>query len=60
MKGWKTLAFGWATALLPVALSYVDGIDWAATTVPGWAVSLIGLATIALRAITNTPIGRSR
>jgi hypothetical protein len=57
MKGYRTVIFGLATAVLPVALTYLGGIDWTKLGIsPGVAIGL-GAMIIALRAATTTAIG---
>ena len=55
-KGWKTVAFGLLTAIVPAALTYAGGIDWTTTGISPGIAALIGAAIIALRAVTNTPM----
>jgi hypothetical protein len=58
IKGWKTVAFGLATALLPAGLTFLGGVDWTSIGISPWLAGLIGAAIIALRAVTNTPVGK--
>lgn len=58
-KGWRTVAFGLATAVIPVALTYLGGVDWTSLGIHPAVASAIGLAIIGLRAATNTPIRKS-
>jgi hypothetical protein len=57
MKGWKTVIFGALMAIVPPLLTYVGGVDWHALGVSPGVSAAIGAAVIALRAVTNTPIG---
>lgn len=59
MKGWKTVIFGLAVAIGSPALTYLGGVDWGGLGLAPWLVSLIGVAIVGLRAVTNTPIGKS-
>lgn len=57
MKGWKTVVFGLATAILPAAITYLGGVDWTKLGIhPGMAAA-IGAIIVGLRAMTNTSIG---
>ena len=59
MKGWRTVAFGVATAILPPAIAYMGNIDWASLGItPKWSVP-IGAIIVALRYFTDTEIGKS-
>jgi len=59
MKGWKTLAFNIAAAVLTVLVSY----HWQ-DVLPasyGWAASLIiALANVGLRYVTTTAVGKAQ
>ena len=57
MKGWKTVAFGLVVAIGPAIATYLAGIDWTSLGVSPGVAGAIGVAIIALRAVTNTPIG---
>lgn len=58
MKGWRTLIFGAAVAIIGV----MEAFDWT-TVIPeqyqGWALGIIGVVIIWLRKVTNTAIGKS-
>lgn len=60
MKGWRTLAFSAAVALLGVA----QAADWTSilgsSPYAGWVTLGIGAAVAALRVITNTPVGQAK
>lgn len=58
-KGWRTVGFGLALAVLPNALTYLAGVDWTKVVGPNAAAAIAGAVVIALRAITTTPIGKS-
>ncbi len=57
MKGFRTLAVGFALAVFPNALTYLAGVDWSQHVSANTAVTITGLLTIALRCITTSPIG---
>ena len=56
-KGWRTLAFNLGVAALGVA----QATDWTSVLGPspytGWVVMAIGVAGMALRSVTSTPVG---
>jgi hypothetical protein len=54
MKGWKTLAFGVATALLGVLQS--AEITNIVAQYPGAVTTVIGIAVVVLRFVTTSPI----
>ncbi len=57
MKGWRTLAFNFGVAMVGVAgsLDYVSvlGDKWGSLL-----ITAVGFANMALRAFTNTPVGK--
>ena len=58
MKGYRTIAFNTAAALVGVA----QGIDWISvvgTAHAGWAVAAISIANIVLRSVTTSPVGEA-
>lgn len=57
MKGWKTLAFNIAAAILTVVVSF----NWsdALPAYPWLAPLVITVANIGLRFVTDTPVGKS-
>ena len=58
MKGYRTVAFNVASALIGVA----EGVDWISlvgSTHAGWALALVSVANILLRAATTGPLGRA-
>lgn len=63
MKGFRTLIFNTAIAVLPVlgeTLAFLDVFDWKTILPPeyaGWFILAIGLLNIWLRMITTTPVG---
>lgn len=59
MKGWKTIAFGAATAVVPAFLTYAGGVDWTKLGINPVIAAVLGAAVIGLRAVTTTPIGKS-
>lgn len=57
LKGWKTMAVGAVFA----AMGFLQQADWAEVVPPeyaGMAVGVLGLVMMALRAVTNTPVGK--
>lgn len=60
MKGWKTVLFGAFMAVAPVLLNYLAGVHWTDYVSPEWAGVIVGIIVIALRAVTNTPIGTDK
>lgn len=57
MKGFKTVIFGLIVAIGPATIAYLGGIDWVSIGISPTIASALGLAIIALRAVTSTPIG---
>lgn len=57
LKGWKTVVFGLAVAVVPAGLTYLADLDWTHFVNPNIAALITGLITIALRAVTDTSIG---
>ena len=58
MKGYRTIAFNAASALVGVA----EGIDWinlVGSSHAGWALALVSIANILLRTATTGPLGRA-
>ncbi|HET7641225.1 MAG TPA: hypothetical protein VFK47_21125 [Ktedonobacteraceae bacterium] len=60
MKGWRTILWGLAMAVLPVGLHYLGGVDWTQYLSPTWAPVFAGIVTMALRLITTTPVGTKK
>ena len=58
MKGFKTVIFGSAVAIVPAALQYLMGIDWTTLVSPVWAPVVIGTLTVLLRLVTDSPVFR--
>lgn len=58
MKGFKTVAFGLAVALLPAALDFLGGVPWQAMGIHPALAAGIGAAILGLRAFTTSPILR--
>lgn len=52
----KTVLFGLATAVAPAALQYVAGVDWTQFGVSPAAGAAIGVAVVALRGMTSSPV----
>lgn len=57
LKGWKTLIFSAATALLGVA-STMDWTSVLAGPWGGWVMTGVGIAGAVLRTVTTTPVGQ--
>ncbi len=57
MKGFKTILFGLALVVIPPAVTYLGGVDWTTLGLSPAVSAGIGLAVIALRAVTTTPVG---
>lgn len=57
MKGYKTLLFGLLLAIGSPGLHYLAGVDWTALFGPVWSGVIAGVLSIALRIVTDTPIG---
>jgi len=58
MKGWRTLGLNVAVA----GFGVLEGTDWTSilgNERAGWAVTLIAVANMVLRALTTTPIGKN-
>lgn len=57
MKGWRTLAFNAALALVGVAQAF----DWTsvlgASPYTGWIMAAVGAVGMVLRSVTSTPVG---
>ena len=61
MTGFKTFVAGLALAILPQAVGFVSNFDFVGVLgLSPNAASAIGLAMIALRAVTTTPIFKAR
>ena len=58
MKGFKTVALGLVVAIAPIAITYLGGVDWTSLGISPTMASIIGLAIVALRSVTTTPIGK--
>ncbi|MFV0279231.1 MAG: lysozyme [Rhodoblastus sp.] len=59
MKGYRTILIGLAVATGPAALQYLGAIDWNALIGPSAAFFVSGVIAIAMRFVTNTPVGKS-
>lgn len=56
MKGYRTLAFNAAIA----AIGFAQSLDWVSllgSERAGWALAAVSIANIALRAVTDGPLG---
>jgi hypothetical protein len=71
MTGWKTVVFGIAVILLGGLQQFSEAlkncaVDTASHTtvcqmgLPGWAISVIGMVIVVLRAFTTSPIGEKK
>ena len=58
MKGFRTIAVGLAMAVLPVALTYLAGVDWTQYVSPNIALLISSTVMIGLRTVTTTPVGK--
>lgn len=58
-KGFRTIAIGAAIAVAPAALTYIGGIDWTSFGISPSMGAAIGVAVMALRSITNTPVAKA-
>lgn len=58
MKGFKTIAFGLAVAVLPAVFDYVLGVNWTSIGISPEAGAAIGVVIVGLRAATSTAIGK--
>jgi hypothetical protein len=58
MKGFRTIAVGFAMAIGPAALTYLLGLDWTKLVGPNAALFVAGLLQIGMRVITTTPVGK--
>ena len=57
LAGFKTFAFGLGLAVVPQAIGFVSNFDFVKTFgLSPNAASVVGVAMIALRAVTSTPI----
>ena len=56
LKGFRTVGFGLATALLPAALQYIGGLDVTSLGLSPPVAAVLGSAIMALRYFTTTPI----
>lgn len=59
LKGKKTIIFGLLLPIVPIVLDKLDQTDWTRLGLSPVAGAVIGAIVIALRAGTNTPIGKS-
>jgi hypothetical protein len=59
MKGYRTILIGALMVVLPPLLTYLAGVNWADYVSPSTAAMISGLLMIVLRAVTNTPVGKS-
>lgn len=57
LKGWKTIIFGLIVAIGPVAVTYLGNVNWTSLGISPGVAGMIGVAIIALRAVTNSPLG---
>ena len=57
MKGWRTVAFNIVIGAGTAALNYMVGFDWVSLVGADMAVFIVAALNIALRYITDTPVG---
>ncbi len=57
LKGYRTLIFGAAVAVVPPLMTYLGGVDWTSIGISPGAAAVIGAAIIGLRAVTTTALG---
>lgn len=60
MKGYRTLIFNGLGVVGTAALTWVLGVNWAEYVSPTVAMVIVGGANIALRMITNGPVGSGK
>lgn len=60
LKGFKTLIVGFLLAVLPVALQYLAGIDWAQYVGPQAAFFVSGAIMMVMRFFTSTPVAQAK
>lgn len=60
MKGFRTVAIGAAMAVAPALLNYLAGVHWTDYVTPEWAGFIAGAIMIAMRAVTDTPMGSNK
>lgn len=58
MKGFRTVIFGVAVAVIPSALDYLAGVQWTSFGISPGMGAAIGVAIVGLRAATNSAIGK--
>jgi hypothetical protein len=59
MKGYRTILFGALMVTAPPLLTYLANVNWSDYVSPNVAFMIAGAVTIALRIVTNTPIGKA-
>lgn len=57
MKGWRTLGFNAALAVLLALLHFATNVDWTQYVSPTTAMLIVAGVNAVLRAITTTPVG---
>ena len=58
LKGWRTLLWnGVVVAGGTAALQYFAGVNWVDYVGPAWAMAVVAGVHVALRFVTNTPVG---
>ena len=58
MKGFRLVALGMFTAMVPAGLHYLLGINWTDYVSPTIAPIVIGGLTVVLRCVTDSPVFR--
>lgn len=56
LKGWRTLAFQFASVAILALLNEMQSIDWTEYVSPTTALILMALVNTGLRLVTNTPV----
>jgi hypothetical protein len=57
IKGWRTVAYGLAVAVVPAAMNYLVGIHWTDFGINPFVAFGIGAGIIYLRKVTDTALG---
>lgn len=60
VKGFRTLIVGFLLAILPVALQYLAGIDWAHYVGPQTAFFISGAIMMVMRFFSTTPVAQAK
>jgi hypothetical protein len=57
MKGFRTVLYGLAVAIVPAAFDYIGHVDWTKLGINPVVALFIGGGIIGLRAVTDTALG---